>query len=261
MNMREVNTCNTQKPPRIVVFSLASCFGCQVMITSIEKHLLDVLGQVDLQYWQLTSSAPLPEEYDIAVIEGAVTTEEAEQLVRKVREKARAVITVGACSNTAGIPGIAAGHYHERPSEVYETVPEAAGAIIAPRSVPSVIDVDHRVLCCPIDPYDFVQTLQSVLYGSNYRKTSKTMCADCKHNGTTCFYAQGTLCLGMVTQAGCGARCVNLGRPCNGCAGLSVDANLDSARQACERYGVDVDEFDEALEMFNQTNPICKSKG
>ncbi len=252
---------DSPRPPRVVVFSLASCFGCQVMITNIESHLLELLGQIDLQYWQLASSAPMPEDYDVAVIEGAVTTEESEALVRKIRATAKTVITVGACANTAGIPGMAADHYYERPIEVYDEVPSAAGNIIQPRSVPSVVNVDDAVLCCPIDPLDFVAVLQRALYGSNRMNSTKTLCGDCKLNGTSCFYGKGRICLGMVTRAGCGARCVNLGRPCNGCAGLSPDANLDSAREACERYGVSVAEFDKALEMFNQTNPAIKVKG
>ena len=116
----------------------------------------------------------------------------------------------------------------------------------------AVIEVDSEVRCCPIDPYDFVAKLQRALYGSNRTIERRTLCADCKRNETACFFAQGTLCLGLVTRAGCGARCVNLGRPCNGCAGLSPDANLDSARAACESYGVDEGAFDKALEMFNQ---------
>ena len=40
--------------------------------------------------------------------------------------------------------------------------------------------------------------------------------------------------------------------------GLAPDANLDSARQACGRYGVPVEGFDRALEMFNQTNPALE---
>ena len=130
---------DSPRPPRVVVFSLASCFGCQVMITNIESHLLDVLGQIDLRYWQLASSVPMPEDYDVAVIEGAVTTEESEALVRKIRATAKTVISIGACANTAGIPGMAADHYYERPIEVYDEVPEAAGTIIQPRSVPSAV--------------------------------------------------------------------------------------------------------------------------
>ena len=150
---------------------------------------------------------------------------------------------------------MAAADYWSRPTEVYASVPEACGSMIAPRSVPSVIDVEYRVPCCPIDPFEFIETLTRALYGSNATQSTRTMCGDCKRNETGCFYGEGTMCLGLVTLAGCGARCVNLGRPCNGCRGISPDANMESARESVERYGVSVEAFDKALEMFNQTNP------
>ena len=100
---------------RVVVVGLASCFGCQLQITNVEEHLTDVLGQIDLRYWQLASSEPMPEEFDVAVIEGAVTTEESEATVRKLRERAKCVIALGACAATAGIPGIASRNFFKRP--------------------------------------------------------------------------------------------------------------------------------------------------
>ena len=81
-------------PPRVVLVGLASCFGCQINITNVERHLLDVLGQVDMVYWQLTSSDPMPDSFDVAVIEGAVTTEAARRTCEELREKARVVITL-----------------------------------------------------------------------------------------------------------------------------------------------------------------------
>ena len=243
------------QPPRVVVVGLASCFGCQLQITNVEEHLLDVLGQIDLRYWQLTSSEPMPDAFDVAVIEGAVTTVEAEETVRQLRERAGAVIAIGACATTAGIPGMAAAGFSERQGQVYDLVPEACGDMVAPQPVGSVIDVDFEVRTCPVDSLDFIDVLQRALYGSNKAVPTRTMCGDCKRNETSCFFGKQQLCLGLVTRAGCGARCVNLGRPCNGCRGLSPDANLPSAREACERYGVPVADFDKALEMFNQVNP------
>ena len=130
------------QPPRVVVVGLASCFGCQLQITNVEEHLLDVLGQIDLRYWQLTSSEPMPDAFDVAVIEGAVTTVEAEETVRQLRERAGAVIAIGACATTAGIPGMAAAGFSERPGQVYDLVPEACGDMVAPQPGGSVIDVD-----------------------------------------------------------------------------------------------------------------------
>ena len=250
------------KPARVVVIGLASCFGCQLQITNVERHLLDILGQVDLRSWQLTSSDPRPEEFDVAVVEGAVTTEEAAETLRAVRAKARWVIAIGACAVTGGIPAMAAPGFEERAAAVYgEAAPEACGALRAPAPVGSVIAVDYEVRCCPIDPLDFADTLQRVLRGSNKSVPTSTLCGECKRNERGCFYGRETLCLGLVTRAGCGARCPDLGRPCNGCAGLSPDANVASARAVASRSGVDPDRLDKALELFNTVDPSLAPKG
>ncbi len=248
-------TDSERRVPRVVVVGLASCFGCQLQITNAEPYLTQILGQIDLQYWQLVTSEDMPDSYDVAIIEGAVTTRESEETVRAVREKAAHVMAIGACAVTAGVTGMAAPGLVGRAAEVYgDATPDASGELIEPRPVSAVIDVDSEVRCCPIDPLDFVAALQRALFGSNRSPETRTLCSDCKRNETECFFNAGTLCLGLVTRAGCGARCVNLGRPCNGCAGLSPDANLKAARAACETYGVSVSDFDKALEMFNQVN-------
>lgn len=248
--------------PRVVVVGLASCFGCQLQITNAEEHLLDILGQFDLQYWQLASSAPEPEgDVDVVIIEGAVTTMESLETVKRWRERAKAVIAIGACATTAGIPGVAAKGYAERAVAIYEGgLPEACGEAIKPRSVSSVIPVDFEVRACPIDPMDFVRVLGHALYGSNQTDTTDTMCGSCKLNESGCFWRQGKQCLGLVTVAGCGAKCVNLGRECNGCRGLSPDANLTAARAMVKSFGMDLDEFEEMLQLFSQTDPMLEGE-
>ena len=238
--------------PRVIVVGLASCFGCQLQITNAERHLTEVLGQIDLRYWQLVSSDEMPDQFDVAIIEGAVTTRESIEVCERIRDRAAHVMSIGACACTAGIPGMACDRLGERMGEVYFDVPDSCGELVTPRPVSDVIAVDSEVRCCPIDPYDFVAALQRALYGSNRLPETRTMCADCKRNENECFFEGGVLCLGLVTRAGCGSRCVNLGRPCNGCAGLSPDANLEAARKSCDAYGVSTDAFDKALQMFNQ---------
>lgn len=239
--------------PRVVVIGLASCFGCQINLTNIESELLDLLGSVDMEYWQLTSSDPMPDSFDIAVIEGAVTTEEAAETVRAVRKAAGAVIAIGACALTAGLPGLASDGVGRYAAAVYgEAVPGACATLRDPAPVAAYIPVDYEVPCCPVDPRAFVAVLHRALYGSNGLTPSSTLCGECKRNERGCFFGQGTLCLGLVTRGGCGARCPELGRPCNGCAGLSADANVGAAGAACDEAGIGAARLDEALELFNK---------
>ena len=85
--------------PRVIVVGLASCFGCQLQITNAERHLTEVLGQIDLRYWQLVSSDEMPDQFDVAIIEGAVTTRESIEVCERVRDRAAQLYAgVGRCA-------------------------------------------------------------------------------------------------------------------------------------------------------------------
>lgn len=243
--------------PRVVVVGLASCFGCQLQITNAEPYLLDVLGQIDLRYWQLASSDPMPEEFDVAVIEGAATTAEAIETLKAVRKKASAVIAVGACATTAGIPGMAAGNVEAGAAAVYGEAgaPEACGELIDPAPSRHTLMSTSRCSAARSTPSPSSTCCSARFTVRTACRRRRRCAASAKHNDRGCFFGRGILCLGLVTRCGCGARCTSLGRPCNGCAGLSPDANVAAARAVCAESGVSVAAFDEALQMFNYVNP------
>jgi coenzyme F420-reducing hydrogenase gamma subunit len=123
-----------------------------------------VLDDVRIVYWPMVLDAELPDEYDIAVVEGAVTSEEHEELLRTVRSTARSVIALGACALTSGVVGLgpqAAGGQHERP-----------------RAVTDVIDVDYHVHGCPVTVRSFVQTLHRAIEGTAEEPPARSMCAE-----------------------------------------------------------------------------------
>jgi sulfhydrogenase subunit delta len=244
--------------PRVVVLGLASDFGCQVQLTNMEDHLLEVLGLMDLTYWQLATSGHMPDAYDVAIVEGAVTTGEHVEFLKDVRSKAAVVIALGACANIGGIPAMARtgemdGHY----ATVYgaEGVQVAPGRI-APAPVDSVIKVDYHVPGCPIDQGEFLRVLSRVLLGLSDLDPDGTMCAKCKVNENVCFFEQGSMCMGLVTRSGCGARCPTLGRPCTGCRGIAPDANLESARAVFQRFGCPDDCMSSALSIYNTAQEV-----
>lgn len=238
--------------PRVIIIGLASDFGCQVQLTNMEDDLLDVLGGIDLVYWQLAMSGHMPEEYDVAVIEGAVTTEAHIELLKRVRATAGAVVAIGACALTGGIPALAASGFDARYGVVYGDagVTVARGRIV-PRPVSDIIAVDYQLPGCPIDPAEFVHVLGRVAQGLADRVPEEPMCAICKTKENVCFFEHGVVCLGLVTRTGCDARCVSLGRPCTGCRGLAGDANLESALALLEERGIAREEVRRRLEIYN----------
>lgn len=247
-------------PARVVVIGLASDFGCQVQMTNMEDDLLDVVGSIDLSYWQLASSGHMPADYDVAVIEGAVTTEEHVSLLERVRTTASAVIVIGACAGTGGIPGMAgSGDLERRVGCVYgEDGSIVACGRLTPMPVESVIDVDYHVPGCPIRPQEFVATLQRALMGLSDRPPREPMCASCKIAENVCFYERGRVCLGLVTRAGCGAQCVTLGRPCTGCRGVADDASIEAAEEFLVQRGIDRSVLATALHIYNSRVEVTR---
>ena len=237
--------------PRVVVLGLASDFGCQVQMTNIEDQLLDVLGLIDLSYWQLASSGHMPEEYDVAIVEGACTLDEHEELLRRVREKAAAVIAIGSCALTGGIPAIASrGELQAHYDTVYADAGVARGRR-TPAAAASVIPVDYRVPGCPIDTGELLRVLTRALQGLSDHTPAEPLCASCKTHENVCFIERGEACLGPITRTGCGARCTTLGRACTGCRGLSPEANLASYRASLADRGVDPDAALARYSLYN----------
>lgn len=237
--------------PRVVVLSLASDFGCQVQITNF-SGLLDLLSSINLTYWQLATGAHMPDDYDVAVIEGAVTLHEHVELLKQVRKIAKTVIVIGACAGTGGVPGMALlSDLEDGATLVYgKDASKVAQGRIAPAPVHHIIDVDFAIPGCPINPEEFSFVLQRALLGLTDKGHRETMCAECKMNENPCFYMTRTLCLGLITTAGCGSFCVNGGRPCTGCRGIAPDANLDAARDIAAKFSL-LDELESAIEIYN----------
>ncbi len=243
--------------PRVVVIGLASDFGCQVQMTNIEDHLLEVLGLIDLTYWQLASSGHMPDEYDVAIVEGAATTQEHLDLLRRVRETAGVVIAIGSCAVTGGISAIAnAAGIEEGFALVYGERGRVALGRVAPASVVSVIDVDYIVPGCPIDTDEFLHVLSRALHGLRDKTPRQPMCFACKTRENVCFFEKGQLCLGVVTRSGCHARCVTLGRPCTGCRGIAPEANLPAARIVFEDHGFDAERALSYISLYNTNEEV-----
>jgi len=63
------------KRPRIGVFKFTSCDGCQLSVLNLEEELLDLVGLFQVAYFREATDKPLRGHFDIALVEGSLTTE------------------------------------------------------------------------------------------------------------------------------------------------------------------------------------------
>ena len=69
--------------PKVAFFDFACCEGCQLQVTNMGETLLDLLGVVDVVEFHEAMSEKWDGEYDIAIIEGSITTTHAVEQIRR----------------------------------------------------------------------------------------------------------------------------------------------------------------------------------
>jgi F420-non-reducing hydrogenase small subunit len=92
----------------VAIQNLSYCGGCEVALSDLGQDLLDLLdSRIELVYSPLFMSAKDYSEVDVALITGAVRTEEDLHLLQAARRKARYLVAFGACPAFGGILGLA----------------------------------------------------------------------------------------------------------------------------------------------------------
>ncbi|MEQ8462801.1 NADH-quinone oxidoreductase subunit B family protein [Coleofasciculus sp. E1-EBD-02] len=86
---------------------LAGCSGCHMSFLDLDEWLLELAKHVDVVYSPVGSDLKdYPENVDVCLVEGAVANEENLELIRKVRERTKLLISFGDCAVTANVPAM-----------------------------------------------------------------------------------------------------------------------------------------------------------
>ena len=84
--------------PKVAFFDFSSCEGCQLQIANLEEAVIDVLKLVDVVSFREVMKEH-SDDYDIAIIEGSITRPMDVERIKKIREKAKILIALGACAH------------------------------------------------------------------------------------------------------------------------------------------------------------------
>jgi sulfhydrogenase subunit delta len=213
--------------PRLAVFKFASCDGCQLQFVNAEAELLTLARQVDVAYFPEVRSRELRGPYDIAFVEGSITTPDDEQRIRRVREESRYLVTIGACATAGGIQALRNWADVEDYKRVAYPNPELVATLSTSTPISDHVRVDFEIWGCPVDTRQLLAVVRSLIAGASPVLPSHSVCMECKRAGNVCVVvAHGEPCLGPVTRTGCGALCPRMHRGCYGCFGPADDPNM-----------------------------------
>ncbi len=240
------------KRPRIAVFKFTSCDGCQLSVLNLEEELLDLVDLFQVAYFREATDRPLRGHFDIALVEGSVSTERQRSEVIEVRERTRYLVTIGACATSGGLQALRNWASVEDYKRCVYPSPGVIETLACSTPISDHIYVDYQLWGCPINGDELSETLGSFLLDRRPCVPGYSLCMECKRKGIPCLLvARSEPCLGPVTRAGCGVLCPSLGRPCYGCFGPKEGANIGSLFEVFRKAGLSRRECALLLDKMN----------
>jgi len=243
--------------PKVGFFDFTGCEGCQLEVLNFGEEFLELLGHIDIVNFREASSSRA-DTYEIAFIDGAITTESGVERIKKIREQAKVLIAMGTCACLGGVNCLK----NFLPMEenlriVYGDAAKYYNTIPA-RPVDAVVPVEFYLPGCPMNRYEFLELVKAVLLGKKFELPSYPVCVQCKLAGNVCVFEKGETCLGPVTRAGCDAICITNGRHCWGCRGLVDDPNINSEKDILQKHGLTTEDILEKYRHFNGYLEVSK---
>lgn len=89
---------------RIGTCWLDGCSGCHMSLLDMDEAIVDVLARTDIVFGPLVDAQEWPEGVDVALIEGAVSSQDDLDLVTEARERSSVVVALGDCAVTGNVP-------------------------------------------------------------------------------------------------------------------------------------------------------------
>ncbi|MBN1754840.1 oxidoreductase [bacterium] len=202
--------------PKVAFYWCASCGGCEEAVVDLAEDILKVVDAVDIVFWPVALDFKRKDveamgdgEIAVSFINGAVRTEEQEEMVELLRKKSGMVVAFGSCAHLGGIPGLAnfsdrAGIFERayitsestsNPNRVFPKtrteVPE--GTLTLPefwdtvRALDQVIDVDYYLPGCAPPANLIMDAVNAILSGALPPKgtvlaSKKSLCDECERN-------------------------------------------------------------------------------
>jgi len=159
---------------------LDGCSGCHMSFLDLDEALLELAQHIQIvasPYVDYTAPDFYPDNIDIALIEGAVSTTEDLHKAKLLRQKSKYIVAFGDCAITSNVSGL---RTLCEPSKLMDQIyriqcdgplkepPTQDVPALLPKVLPlrEVIKVDYSLPGCPVPPQAIYAFLKALLEGT-----------------------------------------------------------------------------------------------
>jgi len=91
---------------RLATIWFGGCSGCHMSFLDLDEFLIDLADKVEIVYSPVVDMKEYPENVDVCLIEGAICNEDNLELLHKVRQRTKVLVSFGDCAVTGNVPAI-----------------------------------------------------------------------------------------------------------------------------------------------------------
>ncbi len=234
--------------PKIGLFGLTGCAGCQLSVLFIEDILFDILDKVELVN-AIFFKEKNKEKCDIAIVGGLVADKHDLERLKKIRKNCKTLIALGACAVHGNVPSMK-NFMNKRSVEraAYNSTKHLNQ--VKPTPLSEHVKIDFFIPGCPPSRNEIIKYIKDILLEKKLVENKKSVCFECNLKENECLLNKGKPCLGPLTRAGCNALCPSHGKECTGCRGPIEDGNIEEIKKLFKDKGIDPKRFVDKINKY-----------
>jgi NAD-reducing hydrogenase small subunit len=94
------------KKVKVATVWLDGCSGCHMSLLDMDAAIISLGRKIDLVYGPLVDAQEFPEDVDVTLVEGAVSSQEDLNKIQKIRQRTGVLISMGDCAVTGNVPAM-----------------------------------------------------------------------------------------------------------------------------------------------------------
>lgn len=94
------------KKAKVATLWLDGCSGCHMSLLDMDSAIIALSRKIDIVYGPLVDAQEFPEDVDVTLVEGAVSSEDDLEKIREVRQKTSVLVSLGDCAVTGNVPAM-----------------------------------------------------------------------------------------------------------------------------------------------------------
>ncbi|MGD0500160.1 MAG: NADP oxidoreductase [Bryobacteraceae bacterium] len=163
------------KKIRLATVWLDGCSGCHMSLLDIDEAILGVAARAEVVYGPLVDAQEFPKGVDVALVEGAVSSQEDAEKIALIRKRSKLLVSLGDCAVTANVPSMRnqipprklLERIYIEGSQENKGIPTEGVPALLRQAVPvhQVVKVDLHVPGCPPPPSAIAFVLGELLEG------------------------------------------------------------------------------------------------